>query len=68
MEPDNNHGEGHSGADNPPGGDAGEGKDNGVLKERVIHDEMIVHIIGFFLGDLSTLFEFEHNSRTVTDA
>jgi len=49
--PHKDDGEGDARTEHPKGRDAGGGKDYGVFKHGVVHDEMVVDVVGIVGSD-----------------
>ena len=66
--PHEQEGEGHACEEYERSRDACGGKDDGVLKHGMVHDEVVVDIVGFTARDEPLLFQFKHYGRAVAYA
>ena len=48
--------------------DARDAEDNGVFQHGMVHDEMMVHFVGFFTRHHALLFQIAHDGSAITDA
>ena len=59
--PHEQEGEGHAVEEYERSRDACGGKDDGVLKHGVVHDEVVVDIVGFTASDDPLFLQFQHD-------